>query len=55
LLKLPGVSAGFVSAASLVLQALAATTAYLGSHDVVDSEEMFVTLMRRFRAERIVP
>jgi len=26
-----------------------------GFHDVVDSEEMFVRLMRRFRAERIVP
>jgi hypothetical protein len=26
-----------------------------GSHDVVDSEAMFVSLMRRFRAERIVP
>jgi hypothetical protein len=26
-----------------------------GFHDVVDSEEMFVRLLRRFRAERIVP
>ncbi len=26
-----------------------------GFHDVVDSEEMFVRLMRQFRAERIVP
>jgi len=26
-----------------------------GFHDVVDSEEMFVSLMRKFRAERIVP
>jgi nucleoside-diphosphate-sugar epimerase len=26
-----------------------------GFHDVVDSEEMFVQLMRKFRAERIVP
>ena len=26
-----------------------------GFHDVVDSEEMFVRLMRRFRTERIVP
>ena len=26
-----------------------------GFHDVVDSEEMFVRLMREFRAERIVP
>ena len=26
-----------------------------GFHDVVDSEEMFVALMRQFRAERIVP
>ena len=26
-----------------------------GFHDVVDSEAMFVSLMRRFRAERIVP
>ena len=26
-----------------------------GFHDVVDSEEMFVRLLARFRAERIVP
>jgi hypothetical protein len=26
-----------------------------GFHDVADSEEMFVRLMRQFRAERIVP
>jgi hypothetical protein len=26
-----------------------------GFHAVVDSEAMFVSLMRRFRAERIVP
>jgi hypothetical protein len=26
-----------------------------GFHDIVDSEEMFVQLMRRFRTERIVP
>ena len=26
-----------------------------GFHDVVDSEEMFVRLLRRFREERIVP
>jgi hypothetical protein len=26
-----------------------------GFHDVVDSEEMFVRLLTRFRAERIVP
>ena len=26
-----------------------------GFHDVVDSEEMFVRLMRQFRAERVVP
>jgi len=26
-----------------------------GFHDVVDSEAMFVWLLRRFRAERIVP
>jgi hypothetical protein len=26
-----------------------------GFHDAVDSEAMFVRLLRRFRAERIVP
>jgi len=26
-----------------------------GFHEVVDSEEMFVRLLRQFRAERIVP
>jgi hypothetical protein len=26
-----------------------------GFHDVVDSEEMFARLLRRFRAEKIVP
>jgi hypothetical protein len=26
-----------------------------GFHDVADSDEMFVDVMRRFRAERIVP
>ena len=26
-----------------------------GFHDVVDTEEMFVRLLRRFREERIVP
>jgi hypothetical protein len=28
---------------------------HYGFHDVVDSEEMFVRLLRRFREERIVP
>ena len=26
-----------------------------GFHEVIDSEQMFVLLLRRFRAERIVP